>query len=256
MARALRRWLGGLAGARSRTPAAAQVPTVDGREIRHLLLKQVLEAHSLLEVRLENSGEAYSSAILELVPAEGYLVLDALAPASARRFTSTLPDIRVRARLHGMDLKFSSRIEHCGGQPDLPWYRVPYPATVDYPQRRRDFRVAVPLDRSVAVRFSTGEGAPIRGELRDLSLNGFCARVLAGDIERLNVGNGLALDCELDLPGMADPLRAKVDARHLLRGRARSAPRVGVRFLEIDADSARGLEHCIAELERKPLRSG
>jgi hypothetical protein len=45
-----------------------------------------------------------------------------------------------------------------------------------------------------------------------------------------------------------------VEICHVLPSRARSAPRVGARFIDIDARSERLLERCVAELDRARLR--
>ena len=226
---------------------------VDPREARHVLVKRIFEGHCLLDLRLDGDDQAYQSAILELVPQHGYLVLDALTPATGNASATRMPTLQVRTRLHNMELKFSSRIIQYGSQQGLPYFQAQYPVSVDFPQRRRSFRVAVPFDRGVSVRFQIGDGSSVSGELRDLSASGFCARVLAGDVNRLMATAGAAAMCEIDLPG-SKTLRFMIEVRHLLPSRARSAPRVGVRFVNVDPGSERQLERCVAELDRQHLR--
>ena len=252
MARSIMEFLGEFAAVADHAVSVAPAVAVDPRETRHLLLKRVFESHCLLDIRLPPGAEAYQSAILELVPEHGYLVLDALAPASGNAVAATLPPVQVRARLQGMDLKFATRIIQYGSQGGLPYYQAHYPDAIDFPQRRREYRVAIPLDRGVNVRFHLRDGSCVRGEVRDLSANGFCARVLAGDIAKLVGSSGEFERCEIDLPGH-DTLRAQVEVRHLLSSRARSAPRVGACFVDLDPRSERQLEHCVAELNRKRL---
>ena len=228
---------------------------VDPRDARHVLLQQICEGHCLLDVRFNLGAEAYQSAILELVPGAGYLVLDALTPANGNLTAATLPGIRARTRLHGMDLKFATRIIQHGSQSGLPYYKVRYPESVDFPQRRRDYRVAVPFDRGVLVRFHTRDGTLVRGEVRDLSASGFCARLLSGDTTKIAAESGQHELCEIDLPGY-DTVRAVVEVCHLLPSRARSAPRVGARFIDLDSRAERQLERCVAELDRTRLRLG
>ncbi len=234
--------------------AEGMVEAVDPREARHLLLKRIYESHCLLDIRLEGDESAYQSAIIELVPEAGYLVIDALTPARRRRAGHAFAGTRVRTRINGMEVKFASRILARGSQHGLPYYKVRYPDEMEYPQRRRELRFTVPLDRGVPVRFETRSGGWVRGEIRDLSPGGFSARLLSGDVASIQQDRGRPTACEIDLPGHGT-LRALVEVRHMLPSRARSAPRVGARFVELDARSDQQLQHCVAELKRERLRS-
>jgi len=234
--------------------AGGMVEAIDPRETRHVLLKKIFESHCLLDIRLNGETSAYQSAIIELVPEAGYLVMDALTPVSGDALALSLPDLRVRTRVNGMEIKFASRILARGSQGGLPYYKVRYPDDIDYPQRRRQFRVTVPFDRGVPVRFETRIGGWVRGEIRDLSPGGFSARLLSGNVANIEQECGQPTACEIDLPGHGT-LHAVVEVRHMLPSRARSAPRVGASFVELDERSVRLLEHCIAELVRDRNRS-
>lgn len=227
--------------------AAGAVEAVDPREARHLLLKKIFESHCLLDIRLHGEDAAYQSAIIELLPDSGYLVIDALTPDGGDALAARLPDVRVRTRVNGMEVKFASRILARGSQGGLPYYKVRYPDEIEYPQRRRELRVTVPFDRGVPVRFETRSGTWVRGEIRDLSAGGFCARLLSGDVVNIETECGQTSACEIDLPGHGT-LHAVVELRHMLPSRARSAPRVGARFVELDPLAERQLERCVDEL--------
>ncbi len=229
--------------------AGGMIVAIDPREARHVLLKKIFESHCLLDIRLEGDACAYQSAIIELMPDAGYLVIDALTPGGGDALAARLPGVRVRTRINGMEVKFVSRIIARGSQGSLPYYKVRYPDDIEQPQRRRELRVTVPFDRGVPVRFETRTGGWIRGEIRDLSVGGFCARLLSGDVANIEHECGQATACEIDLPAHGT-LRALVEVRHMLPSRARSAPRVGARFVELDARGERQLEHCVAELDR------
>ena len=227
--------------------------TADPRESRHLLLKKIYEAHCLLDIRFDGDGEAYQSAIIELVPDAGYLVIDTLTPAGGDTLAAQLPQIRIRTRLQGMEVKFASDVLQRGSQAGLPYYKVRYPPEIEYPQRRSASRVTVPFDRGVPVRFQTRNNSWVRGEIRDLSLQGFCARLLSGDVKHIEQEYGQPTTCEIDLPGHGT-LHAVVEVRHMLPSRARSAPRVGARFLALDPPSERQLKHCVTELDFRRIQ--
>ena len=221
---------------------------VDPREARHLLLKKIYAAHCLLDIRLEADDSAYQSAIIELVPDGGYLVIDTLTPSVGNTLAARLPGLRVRTLLQGMEIKFASRIVQRGNQAGLAYYKVAYPHNIEYPQRRSSSRVTVPFDRGVPVRFETRSKAWVRGEIRDLSADGFCARLLSGDVKNIEHECGQSTACEIDLP-VHGTLRVVVEVRHILPSRARSAPRVGARFIALDPDSEQQLARCVTQFD-------
>lgn len=235
-------------------PASSLLEVVDPREARHVLLKKIYAGHCLLDIRLGGDDAAYQSAIIELLPEAGYLVIDALTPTSGNQLAARLPSLRVRARLAGIEVKFSSRILQRGSQAGLAYYKVLYPQDIEYPQRRRESRVTVPLDRGVPVRFATRGGGWVRGEIRDLSARGFCARLLSGDVNKIDAELSQPTACEIDLPGQAT-LQATVELRHMVPSRARSAPRVGAHFVALDAHTENLIARCVVEFKRARLHS-
>lgn len=235
------------------TDAGDDVPSVSVIDDRQLLLKKVCAEHYLLDLRFAHGPEAYQTAILELVPEAGYLVLDAMLPTDGDAYTADQPTIKVRTRINGIDLKFQSIISQRGVLDGTPFYKVPYPETIDYRQRRQEYRVTVPLDIGVNVRVHARDGTIVVGEVRDLSPNGFSAPIPIGDPsifedEDLRVGA-----CEIDLPRYG-ALTAAIDICHVFPRRGRAVPRLGVRFLDLDPRSERRIERCVAGLDRQQNR--
>ncbi|MCZ6893518.1 MAG: flagellar brake protein [Gammaproteobacteria bacterium] len=230
-----------------------EAPVIGHADARHILLKKVFERHCLLELRFKRDAEAYQTAIVELMPAAGYMVLDALTPHDGDEQAAALPGIRVRTRLNRMDLKFASVIVQRGIVDSLPFYKVPYPVVIDYPQRRSEHRVTVPLDRCVVVRIHGGDGAAIRGEVRDLCPSGFSARLLIGDVNVFQPDDARNATCEIELPGNGI-VKAAIEICHIFPSRGRAAPRVGVRFLDLAPRSERQIERWVARLEREHNR--
>lgn len=229
---------------------------VESADLRHLLLKQVADAHCLLEVRFEEDGESFQSMIVELVPERGYLVLDALIPREGDERTAELPPVHVRTQLEGVEVRFASRITQRGVEGGEPFYKVPYPVTVDYPQRRREHRVTVPLGRAVEVVLEAGEGRTVAGEVRDLSPSGFSARITSGDVALLEAPDGeeaLRTTCELRLPG-DESFTTTIDVRHVLPARGRAAPRIGACFVVLEPRAERRIERYVAEFDREHTR--
>lgn len=229
------------------------LPVVDPRDARHQWLKRLYESRCLLSLRFAHDTATYQSAIIELVPERGYFVLDALVPEDGNAVARAQSPIHLRARLGGMDIRFASRITARGSQDGLPYYQASYPASIEQPQRRREFRVAIPFHRGIPLSLRTTDGTSLRGELRDLSPGGFCARLQSGDLARLATPGARRGDCLIELPD--GRLDAAVDICHVAPGRGRSAPRIGACFIDLDPATERRIEHSVANFERERQRA-
>jgi len=220
---------------------------------RHQALEQIHAAHCLLEVRCDGDEQAAQSAIIELVPQRGYFVLGAFAPAFDPRRLAGSPQVHVRARLDGRDIRFTTRLLKQGGKQDAPYYMAAYPEHVDNPQRRREFRVNVPLAKGAQVVLRGTNGVQARGELRDLSPSGFSAHVDAVDCVRLGLANGWRGACSLDIDSAAE-LTGAIEVCHVKPAAEPLPARIGVCFVELDARSERRIERYVAELNRERAR--
>jgi len=231
-------------------PSAA----IDPRQLRHQHLLRLFEARSLLEVRIAGQDAAFQSVILELVPDAGYLVLDAFNPIHGNEYAQARTALTIRARCRGQDMRFETVIAERAIAHRLPYYKALYPDKVVTEQRRRTPRVVVPFDRGVVVRFMLDDGARVRGELRDLSAGGFCARLLSGDTERLLKAPHLIHRCVIELP-TGEQVESAWEVRHQYSSRARSAPRIGVCFIDLERRHEQELARSLAELARARQRS-
>lgn len=217
-----------------------------------LLLTRVCMQHSLLKICIGETDAAFTSAILEVVPEQRYLVLDELTPEHGHKRLLNEPNIRVSTLLDGLPLSFRTRVTQIGDTDGLPYYRVPFPSNVCYAQRRQEHRVPVPANRAMAVSFFINESTEIKGDLRDLSPSGFCARITTLNLESEFAG---AIGfCRI---GLSPTLELTVEAQlcHLDNAPGRQVPRIGVRFVEMTPETRRHIEQHVAELDRRQQRA-
>ena len=227
--------------------------SVDSDDPRHLALEEMFQSHRLLDFRFAHGTESYQTAIIELVPEHGYLVLDGLSPDSGNSRTLNEHEFSARTKLPFGEVSFTSSIVQRGGDDQSIYYKVPYPSEVKTPHRRREFRVKVPMTRALPFAFVSEDGVQLYGEVRDLSPNGFSARLAPGALdspEDLQAQRGI---CELTL--LDDQrINAVGEICHVAPGNHRVAPRIGVLFVDFDARTERALERCVARLDREQLR--
>ena len=243
---------------RSPNPTTTQFARDGGRAVSvtdrcHLLLKRVLEGHYLLHLTFAPDSAAYQTALLDLVPEQGYLVLDALTPNDALIDPNSEPRIYLRTRMKGLELRFHSHITQAGTGNAGAFYKVRYPDDIEYAQRRDEHRVTVPLDKGVPVKLHERDGTIVRGEVRDLSPGGFSARLMASDIQRLTQVGPPGVVCEITLP-TGKTVTACVEICHLYPSEAGTMPKIGACFVDLDARAERQIERCVALLEREQTR--
>jgi c-di-GMP-binding flagellar brake protein YcgR len=146
-------------------------------------------------------------------------------------------------------VRLTSRVTQIRTHHDLPYYKVPFPVDVDFPQRRLEYRVPVPMNTGLPVSVLMPDERILAGTLRDVSPEGFGMRVRTGlpDIER---DKGSPAICEIRLPRGVEFV-ADMEVCHIdlpTRGRA---PRVGARFVRLSGAQSRRLEQFCAALARE-----
>ena len=231
-------------------PRPAAVATDDPR---HATLARVLTAHCLLELRFVATQQACQTALIDLAPAAGMLVLDTLEPPPPAALLADAPAVRLRTRLDGVTIGFATRIVGRGETDGIPCYQAPYPTALETNQRRSEHRVAVPLAKLITATIVDARGRTLRGELRDLSPGGFAMRITGGELCGANAAAGWHGHCTLAWPA-APPLLSAVVVRYLRPAHGRRAPRVGVCFAGLSPVDLRRLERYVAALERERVR--
>lgn len=212
-----------------------------------LLLERVMQQHGLLSVFPGEAGEAFTSVILAVEKGQRYMVLDELSPTSGQDLVRVDPRLRIEARLDGVELSFSGRIAATGDQKP-EYYKVPFPAAIEHRQKRNFHRASIPLSVCVPLALQTENGDTLRGELRDISVGGFSARLHAGSTDAVLKGTVMPR-CLVTLP-TAIRVSATVEICHLVDGGDSQAVRVGARFYNLSRSDERHIEKFIAALER------
>lgn len=212
-----------------------------------LLLERLRQQHCLLAINVAGDGTTFSSVILEVEPQRRYFVLDALAPAAGNHVLSRDRQLHFAARSDGVDLSFRSKVNAIGEQSGTAFYRVPYPAEIDYHQKRQYRRAQIPLSQCVPILLRTEQGEIIRGELRDISTGG-CSVRLAGSTVDL-AERDILPRCVIALPA-ATRVTATVEICHSAPRGARRPQRIGARFYNLSQGDERRIAQFIAYLDR------
>jgi c-di-GMP-binding flagellar brake protein YcgR len=216
------------------------------------VLRRLQEQRALLTVQIGTAAASYTSAILEVVREEKYLVLDELIPREGHLQLQQTKQLQVRGILDGIEVRFTSNVTQVSTQNGLPFYKVPFPSQLDFPQRRQVHRVPIPLNTGLPVTLLMPDERLVSGELRDISPEGLGIRVRTGAID-IQRDQDIVVICQLAFKGEPEFV-ADIQLCHIdppVRGRV---PRVGARFVDLQPPQARRIEQFCAELAREQRR--
>ncbi len=216
----------------------------------HRMLQNLWERRVLLSAKPEGDENWYNTALLDVNPGAGVLVLDELAPDIGHRRMSVGTRLRVTGVLGGVPARFFVEVFDVSAQDGIALYRAAIPTQIEYLQRRAYFRAYVPRSMELRVHMTMEDGLEIVGRLLDVSLGGF--------------GVQLAQDCplapldsvtvrSLGLPeGQSIGCRAEI--RYTQQEHGQKLVRAGARFLDLDKPVERTLLKGIYCLEREQIR--
>lgn len=217
------------------------------------VLRRLQEQRCLLTVQVGTATESYTSAVLEVVLEDEYLVLDELTPREGHERLKHSREIQVRAILDGIEVRFASRVAQINTEQGLPYYKVPFPERIDYPQRRQVHRVHVPLNTGYPVSLLLPDERILSGELRDISPEGIGIRVRIGTLDP-GRDRGMRAICHLSLPQQRE-LVTDIEFRYIDDPLQKNrVPRLGARFVDLKGAQARRVEQFCAELARDQRR--
>lgn len=216
------------------------------------LLTRIVENRGLLTVSLRGANEPYNSALLELHPDRGYMVLDELNPKKGHQQLLTAREMNVHTRLKGVEISFAARVESVGDNAGIAFYRVALPTTLNYLQRRAYYRARVSVAKRVPVRITRDDGTEIDGELRDISLGGIGIRCSPTRAQSLADGEHIP-HCAISLPA-SEKIACKVDVCFVNRSLRDGYWAIGARFVELSPAQQKRVAEFVATLDRELMK--
>ncbi len=230
-------------------PAAEADPAIVTSSVRiRDLLETVQRRHCLLSVHTDGDEDAYLSAILEVAGPRGYFVMDELSPTGGVPLTGGTA-ITVATRLDGLDLRFETHVAAAGDENGVPFYKVPFPAQIDYAQKRRHQRISVPLYKGIAVKLQTRGNVRVQGELRDISLGGFNARLTQGVSDEIRTGFYFPR-CIIALPDGAR-ICTPVEVCYAEQTALNRPRRIGARFVTLSEYDEQMIQNFVNDTDRE-----
>lgn len=214
------------------------------------LLKRLMESRALLAATIPGVNAIYNSVILGVLPEEGYLLLDELNPEDGHKHVINAAKFHCFTRHRGVEIHFASHVLEVGQEAQGAFYRVAFPETVDYKQRRQSYRVRIWLSQNVSVTIENDEAQRLTGRVYDISAGGLGAYVDRNT--RFSVGQVLP-SCTIQLPDNKQ-ISSAIEIRYAKLDEQTGELRIGARFLNLSRTERNTIGKFIAALEREMLR--
>lgn len=215
------------------------------------LLLRALEDRALLAVNLPGSAEAYNSALLEVRPEKGYLELDEFKPKPEP--SQALGKLHVSTRLNGVEISFITRVESVGERDGIALYRVRYPTSLNYLQRRSHYRARVGFARTIPVTLYLEDGQRVVGHLRDISVGGIGVS-FPPDLPDSVADSRFAQDCSIALP-TGETIKCLIEVcfiNHSLQ--EENARIVGARFVRLGPQELGTVARFVCAVDRECMK--
>lgn len=214
-------------------------------DIYGALRRLVLNGESV-QVHIDGGHEVYSSTITDTDLKSRSFFLAWVFPESGNDLIRSGHRFSIESDSQGVHIKFkaSGRLAY---QPQKGQYRVEFPESVLYLQRRDAFRVSIPPAHNIRLRLTmTDQEGDLTADLVDISSSGFKAKFKGNvkkrlqeqdnfSIARLRFNRKHDMDCSLKIHHVES-----YDQSHTL---------AGFEFLSVSATAQRYLDKLITELQ-------
>ncbi len=216
------------------------------------VLNSIVKSRSLITVYIGEDKTPYINTIIEVIPEDRVFTLDLLNSPDAHRRLLRDRKLKISVNVNGEKHCFESEMEGVMSDGDTRFYVVAFPRAFDHQQRRSHRRIAVPMERKIAVKLLYPEDTLTLGQLRDLSVGGFAARVAQETQYRFPVGEYIQ-KCSIHLANQsviycATEIRYSADPLHTRK------PRLGLRFTDLNRRDQREIERFLAGLDRDTVK--
>ena len=217
------------------------------------ILKRVLGERALISVRIGKQSDTYNSIILDVDPGQAQISLDELFPQRGHAKMRVGVPVHVDARLKGVRVMFSTDVSAIEESNGIALYRLPFPATMIYRQRRRHHRAQIDQNQHMSISLPLPLKHLIQGELVDISTSGICSRIKYVDSTQLENEQAIRA-ATIALPGQNE-ITCDLEVRSIRHFPDKGYSLVGSEFIDIPPATQSYVNRVVAMLDRHQRRA-
>ncbi len=254
----------------SETSKKPQGQLISTQEGKYRLLKRLENKHTPLKISFDAVADRYTSMVIAVNYKEGYFLLDEITPRwgddlMAKAVPFNFESYHDGCRISASRLQASGRAIRDGA----PIYRVPFPESLHFLQRRKFYRAPVRRSLLIKVRIGTypetdalheqenpAQQEPVwvhEGLLRDLSAQG-CQVDIEGDLSNTLEKNILFPVCHIIFPN-GDLIDLSMFVRHIGYDEDKNISSLGCQFDELEPQKEQKISFVVTELQRDNARN-
>ncbi len=214
------------------------------------LLDKIRARHSLIQISMPGVPEVFFSAILSINPEHEYILLDEINSKSGHELLLIHKKMNVVTKINGIEIRFSANLLNTSNQDGTAIYKVEYPESVLYLQKRQNFRINIGLGINIPIKLKREDGIPVYGHMINLS----------------ETGAGIELDtpcpvhiaeilphCELRI-SEDNIIKCQLEIRYINENNSNHIQRIGGQFLGLSGAQQRELAKLVVELQRDLMK--
>ncbi|RLA18694.1 MAG: hypothetical protein DRQ61_06910 [Gammaproteobacteria bacterium] len=152
------------------------------------MLKHICDEQIPLVINWENNAQEETTYLLKV--GTELFIIDRLGDPLLHESLLVEGNIKVQAKVHGVNVTFNVNIPDCSPEANHSYYKAPLPEKIYNPQRRGRFRATIPEGHKIPFIAKYGlDEIALTGELLDLTADGLAimldSRVFARKGERI-----------------------------------------------------------------------
>lgn len=216
----------------------------------HVLLQQLVDKRALLTIKLKDKKQSYTSAVIEVNRDDNFIILDELKPEEGDQLLKQDPSLHINGHLDGVNLRFDASVSEFGTDNNIPFYKLPIPAEIEYHQRRQAVRIKLSAANPLPVTFTTNDGNAFDGDIEDVSISGLRARFKQDLTHTLEAGT--KLKCSFLLPpNNKEKINCELIVRIIKHEKDGLKPAIlGGEFVAMEKQVEKQLQRMIMTLQR------
>ncbi len=214
------------------------------------LLNKVRDKHSLIQISMPGVPEIFFSAILSINPDSEYILLDEINTKHGHELLLIHKKMHVVTKINGIEIRFSANLIDINNQHGSAVYKIAYPESIQYLQKRQNYRINIGLGIKIPIKLKREDGIPVYGHMINLS----------------ETGAGIELDspcpvqkaeilpyCELRIHE-DDIIKCQLEIRYINDNNSKHIQRIGGQFIGLDGTQQRILSKLVIELQRDLMK--
>ena len=218
----------------------------------HALLEHVQSSRALLSIKVPTATKIYNSMIMEIDAQHRWIAIDELHPEDGHKLFLAQRKLTVFGVYDGVDIRFDASLLETGKQSELDFYKIRFPATLKYFQRRSSYRVRLLRSSAIPVILMFAPGDYAKGDLYNISTGGMGIK-FTRTIPRAPDPGQLIPECEIRFPD-GEKFICTLEARHMIHIKSNDQALLGARFTKLNTAQQRTINRFIATLEREARR--